>query len=62
MSAAAVVYVVQGRYSTWGSRTWDDECEEGTRAEGLARLKEYRENGMGEYRMITRRVRAGGGE
>jgi hypothetical protein len=38
------VYVIQGLYSG----IWEDETEEETRKEGLARLKEYREN-MPEY-------------
>lgn len=48
-------YVIQQHT---GSRYgWDDVCQEDTRAEGIERLKEYREN-QPEYlaRMIRRRA------
>lgn len=42
---------VQGNYG----QGFECECSESTRAEGVARLREYRENGPGVYRL--RRVR-----
>lgn len=45
-------YVVQGNYG-YG---WEDEnCEE-TYEDARRSLREYRENGPGAYRLITRRV------
>lgn len=35
---------------------WETECTESTRAEALARLKEYRANGSGAYRLRVRRI------
>ncbi len=43
------VYRIQGNYGY--GHGWETECEEDTRKEALARLKEYRENGPGSYRL-----------
>lgn len=49
-------YVVQGNHGyRYG---WEDECSEYDYREARARLKEYRENAPGNYRIITRRVPA----
>lgn len=45
------VFVVQGNYG-YG---FDDECAELTWKEVRARLKEYRANGTGVYRVVKRR-------
>ena len=45
------VFVIQGNYGTG----WDDENEEDTRIAARRSLKEYRDNGPGEYRLIKRR-------
>ena len=50
-----VEHVVQGDYGY--GHGFEDESSESTRAEGLARLKEYRENGPGIYRLVRRNVR-----
>lgn len=34
---------------------WDCECSEYTKKEAVQRLKEYRENGGGVYKLIKRR-------
>jgi hypothetical protein len=39
---------VQGNYGPHG---WETECTESTRAEALQRLREYRANGPGAYRI-----------
>lgn len=36
---------------------WDEECSEPTRRDGLQRLREYRENGPGQYRLRKRRIK-----
>lgn len=46
-------YVVQGNYG-YG---YEDECAEETMREARQRLREYRENGPGTYRLITRKVK-----
>ena len=46
-------YVIQGNYG-FG---YKDECFEETRKEARERLREYRENGPGDYRLITRRIK-----
>lgn len=43
---------VQGNYG----HGWECECSESTRAEGLARLREYQANGPGVYRLRRARV------
>lgn len=43
------VYRIQGNYGYWDG--WETECEEYTYDEAKARLREYRENGPGAYRM-----------
>lgn len=49
-----IEHIVQGHYgSGYG---WEDETSEETRKEAIARLREYRENGPGSYRLIRRRV------
>lgn len=45
-------WIVQGNYGTG----WEDENTETTRADGKRSLREYRENGPGEYRLVKRRV------
>ena len=47
------VYVVQGNYG----QGFEDENEEETRKDGRRSLKEYRENGPGVYRLVSRNVR-----
>ena len=49
-------YVIQGNYGY--GHGWEDETSESNHAEARARLKEYRENAPGAYRIITRRVPA----
>jgi hypothetical protein len=49
-----IEHIVQGNYGCHG---WEDETCEDTRKEALQRLREYRENGLGSYRLIRRRVR-----
>lgn len=49
---AALEYDIQGNYG----QGWETECTESTRAEALQRLREYRENGPGAYRMRARRI------
>lgn len=51
-----LVYVVQGQYPQWGSSTWEDENEEDNWTDAKRSIKEYRENGPGNYRLIKRRV------
>lgn len=46
-------YVIQGNYG-YG---WEDENCEDTREDARRSLREYRENGLGAYRLIVRRVR-----
>ena len=46
-------HAIQGNYG----HGWEDECCEETRREAHERLREYRENGPGAYRLITRRVK-----
>ena len=41
------VWRLQGNYG----HGWETECEESTAAEGRQRLREYRENGPGSYRL-----------
>jgi hypothetical protein len=48
-------YVVQGNYGY--GHGWEDETAEETYREARVRLREYRDNGPGSYRLITRRVR-----
>lgn len=48
-------YIVQGSYGY--GHGWEDENAEETYREGLRSLREYRANGPGIYRLITRRVR-----
>jgi len=45
------IFVLQGTYG----HGWEDLTAEETRAEIRQRLKEYRENEGGNYRIITRR-------
>lgn len=45
-------HIVQGSYG-YG---WEDENTEETRKDGIRSLREYRENGLGVYRLICRRV------
>lgn len=47
-------YVVQGNYGF--GHGWEDVCSETKYSEARERLKEYRENQPGPYRLITRRV------
>ena len=35
---------------------WDVECTEATAREARERLREYRDNGTGVYRLVKRRV------
>lgn len=46
-------------FQVWGNYGygWDEECSEPTRREGLARLREYRENGCGQYQLRHKRIR-----
>ena len=46
---ATTTYILQGNYG-YG---WDDEVEEDTREEIQRRLREYEENGGGQYRIRT---------
>jgi hypothetical protein len=46
------IKVLQGFYSSYG---WEDLTAENTRVEIKQRLKEYRENENGVYRIINRR-------
>lgn len=46
-------WTIQGNYG-YG---WDDECSETTLREAKQRLKEYRENGGGTYRLVKRRIK-----
>ena len=48
-------YIVQGNYGY--GHGFEDECSEETRKEALERLKEYRDNAPGIYRLIVRRVK-----
>jgi hypothetical protein len=48
-------FVVQGNYGY--GHGFEDECSEDTRKEARQRLREYRENGPGVYRLVRRRVR-----
>lgn len=48
-------YIVQGNYGY--GHGFEDECAEETRKEAKERLKEYRENGNGSYRIVKRRVK-----
>ena len=50
----STVYVTQGNYG----HGWEDENQESTRKDAIRSLKEYRENGPGQYRLITRRERS----
>jgi len=36
---------------------WHEECAEDTRREARKRLREYRENGGGSYKLVKRRIR-----
>ena len=47
-------WTVQGNYS-WAPG-WEDECSVDNRKDARQRLREYRENGPGMYRLIKRRV------
>lgn len=51
-SSTVVEYVIQGNYG----QGWEDENTEETLADACRSLKEYRANGPGIYRRITRRV------
>lgn len=51
-------YIVQGNYGY--GQGFEDECTEETRKEAKERLKEYRENAPGVYRLIVRRVKLQG--
>lgn len=51
-SATVIEYVIQGNYG----HGWEDEHAETTLADACRSLKEYRANGPGIYRRITRRV------
>ena len=48
------VWVLQGNYG-YGDG-WEDLCAEEFRTEINQRLKEYRENEGGTYRVVTRRL------
>ena len=48
-------YIIQGNYGY--GHGFEDECTEETRKGALQALREYRENGSGDYRMIKRRVK-----
>ena len=48
-------YIVQGNY--YYGDGFEDECTEETRKEAKERLREYRANGSGVYRMIKRRIK-----
>lgn len=47
------VFIIQSNYGF--GHGWEDECCESRRKDGLARLREYRENSPCPARMITRR-------
>jgi hypothetical protein len=49
-------YELQGNYG----QGWECLTTEDTRADIRARLREYRENEGGDYRVLTRRVRLEG--
>jgi hypothetical protein len=53
-----IVHVVQGNYGY--GHGWEDLTAEDTRKEALARLREYRENEAGPFRLIRRRERIEG--
>lgn len=48
----AKIWIVQGNYGY--GHGWEDENIELTREDGERSLKEYKENGPGAYRLITR--------
>lgn len=48
------VWVLQGNYGY--GHGWEDLCAEEFRTEINERLKEYRENEGGTYRVVTRRL------
>lgn len=50
-------WIVQGRYPEHGVTTWEDENAELNEKDGNRSLREYRENGPGEYRLIARNVK-----
>ena len=52
MNKYRVEFIIQGNYG-YG---WEDEHCEDTMKEARQRLREYRENGPGAYRLIRRRV------
>lgn len=52
--APVVEYVLQGNYGY--GHGWEDLCAEETRKEARERLKEYRENEGGNYRIVRRAV------
>lgn len=52
----ATEHIVQGNYG-FG---FEDECTEDNRKDGVRRLREYRENGPGQYRLITRKAKQHG--
>ena len=49
-----IEYVIQGNYGY--GHGFEDECSEETYKEAKARLKEYRDNAPGSYRIVNRRV------
>jgi hypothetical protein len=49
-------FIVQGNYGY--GHGWEDLCSESRRKEALTRLREYRENEGGRYRIICRKVQA----
>ena len=48
-------FIIQGDYGY--GHGFEDECTEETRKEARQRLKEYRDNAPGIYRLIVRRVK-----
>lgn len=52
---AIVEYVLQGNYGY--GHGWEDLCAEETRKEVRERLREYRENECGNYRIVRRAVK-----
>jgi hypothetical protein len=52
-SKISLDFEVQGNY---GAHGWETECSESTRREALRRLREYREDGPGLYRLRVRRT------
>ena len=50
-----IEYVVQGNYSY--GHGWEDEDFSEKREDARERLREYRENGPGSYRLVSRRVK-----